>query len=464
MKSVFIAGLLLMVILASCRKDSFITGPNAQMSTSADTLFFDTVFTSAGSTTQFLRIYNNNDQKLRLSNIVLGGGITSAFRMNVDGIAGASVNNVEIDANDSIYVFVTARLDPTGAKLPFVVRDSIGIEYNGNKRWVQLEAWGQNAHYLRSRLITGNMTWANDLPYVIIGGVKVDASATLTIEKGSRIYFHADAPLIVDGTLKVNGGPNDSAKVRFRGDRIDDPYRDYPAGWPGIIFTTSSHDNVLRHADISNAYQAIVATDPVTNGSVKLLLDGCRIDNAYDAGILGVHSSITAQNCLVSNCGKGVMLVYGGNYNFTHCTDAAFSNTLIQHKEPALVVTDYAGGGNALKTADMRASFTNCIFWGDFGLVDDEVIVKKAGNNAFNVNFQNCLWKVKNNPTNSTAANIIANQPPLFDSVNTQKNYYDFRLRGGSPAVHKGIPTSVTTDIDGRPRNPNSPDLGCYER
>ena len=69
-KSVFF--FCLVVTLAfSCRKDTFITSPQANVSTSVDTLKYDTVFTSAGSVTQSFKIFNNNNQKLRLSQVKL---------------------------------------------------------------------------------------------------------------------------------------------------------------------------------------------------------------------------------------------------------------------------------------------------------------------------------------------------------------------------------------------------------
>jgi hypothetical protein len=465
MKYLPIAILLTGIFFVACKKDSFITSSTASLSTSVDTLHFDTVFTTTGSVTQFFRIYNNNNQKLRLSKVALGGGSQSFFKMNVDGAATSEATDVDIDANDSIYVFVTVKINPSAANLPFVVQDSIQIEYNGNERWVQLEAWGQNANFFRSALITGNVTWTNNKPYVITGGLLVDQNATLTIQKGCHIYLHADAPLIVDGTLNVTGEKYDSTRVVFKGDRLDAPYRDYPGAWPGIYFRQTSKDNLLQFASIQNAYQGVIAEDPSVNGNPKVTLSECIIDNCYDAGVLGIQSAIKAQNCLVSNCGKNVLLGYGGEYNFTHCTVATYSNSYILHKDPVLTVTDYVKNGNTLLTANCTANFTNCIFWGENGTVDNEVVADKEGNTTFNVNFQNCLWKVKSNPVNTTSINIIANQSPLFDSINTQLNIYSFRLKAESPAVNKGIATGLTIDLDGQPRKVGAaPDLGCYEK
>jgi hypothetical protein len=85
-----------------------------------------------------------------------------------------------------------------------------------------------------------------------------------------------------------------------------------------------------------------------------------------------------------------------------------------------------------------------------------------------NVNFDYDLWKIqKNDPTATggvTATQIINNQDPLFDSVNTLKNYYNFHLQNSSPAVNTGKNTAVSIDLDGNSRPIGVPDLGCYER
>ncbi|HMI61127.1 MAG TPA: choice-of-anchor Q domain-containing protein, partial [Puia sp.] len=80
------------------------------------------------------------------------------------------------------------------------------------------------------------------------------------------------------------------------------------------------------------------------------------------------------------------------------------------------------------------------------------------------VSFTNCLWKVKTAPANVTVAGMIANMDPLFDSVNNSRAFYDFHLKAGSPAIDKGVATSLLVDLDGNPRVVGLPDLGSYER
>ncbi len=464
MNKIFLTALAFVFLIGSCKKNSFNTSGGALVNFSADTLKFDTVFTSVGSITQSVKIINLNNQKLMLSEISLVGGNSSPFKINIDGASGAAANNIEVEANDSLYVFVTVNVNPAAGNLPFILEDSIRVSYNGNQRYIQLQAWGQNANFLRNNKISGNTVWPDNLPYVILGGLQVDSNATLTIQKGCKIYLHADAPFIVDGTLLVQGEKYDNTKVYFQGDRLDAPYNSFPGSWPGLFFRTSSKDNILEFAVIKNAYQGVVAENPSSDSNPKITLNECIIDDIFDAGILGVHTSIEARNCLVSNCGKNIVLGYGGNYNFTHCTVASFSNNYILHQNPVLNISNYAIQGNNILVNDITTTFTNCIFWGDFGLVDDEVVASRQSNAVFKVSFANCLWKVKTEPTGVDTVNMVVNADPAFVNINTQKRQFDFHLNVVSPAIDKGIDTGIPLDLDGNPRAVGLPDLGCYEK
>ena len=453
------------LLLLSCKKDSFISSPDALLRTSTDSLKYDTVFTTIGSVTKSFKIINDNNQKLRLGRVKLMGGTASAYKMNVDGIATTEATNLVIEANDSIYVFVSVTINPNATNLPFVVSDSILIDYNGNSRFIQLQAFGQNANFLRNRVITGNITWTNNLPYVILGSLRIDTTASLTIQPGCRIYSHADAPFIVDGTLIVSGTKTNN--VVFTGDRLDDPYKDLPASWPGIYFRGTSKNSIMTFAVVKNAYQAVVLEKPSINANPKLVLHQSVVDNAYDVGIFSVNSSLNADNCLVSNCGNNIVLSYGGNYNFTHCTVASFSNSYILHKNPVLNLTNFALQNGTTVTADLNAVFRNNIFWGDEGgLVDNEVLVNKQGANPFNVLFEKNLYRALNDPSNSTLTGNIKNLNPSFDSVDVSKRIFDFRVTKNSsaPGINAGVASGFPKDLDDKNRNVGLPDLGCYEK
>lgn len=465
MKTLGIAAIFFLLLFYSCRKDSFISSPDARMTVTADTLKYDTVFVTAGSTYRFFKIINDNNRKLRVSSLKLMGGAASAYSLNVDGVPGSQFSNLELEANDSIYVFAQVNINPGAGNLPFILRDSIEIVYNGNKRLVQLEAWGQNAHFFRNKVISANETWNNDLPYVILGSLTVNAGQTLTINRGCRIYMHADAPIIVNGSLRVNGLKDTVNRVYFTGDRLDEPYKDFPASWPGIFFQPSSINNDLTYAVIKNAFQSVGLTDLASNGLPKLTLNECIIDNGLDAGIIAVNSSIRARNCLITNCGRNIFLVKGGDYQFTHCTVATFANRYIDHKDPVLYLRNYFTTANP-QPQSLNAVFRNCIFWGENGLVDNEVVVDKNGNNPFSVTFDANLWKVQTTPAYiNLPTGMINNRSPLFDSINTFRHYYDFRVqKGGSPALSAGVNANVLSDLDGKTRPVQQPDLGCFEK
>ncbi len=448
----------LIIFALGCKKEEYTTSTSALLKTSVDSVHFDTVFTTSGSVSQVFKIINDNKKGVRITSVRLFGNAVSAFKIIVDGRPGPQVMDVDVPAQDSIYVFITVMINPNTAPLPFIIRDSIEITYNGHQKWVQLDAYGRNAHYIYNKTISVSEIWQNDLPYVILGKLLVDSSATLTINRGCRIYVHADAPVLINGTLRVNGEQEDSARVVFSGDRLDNPYKDYPASYPGIMFTEKSRNNVMNYTTIKNAFQAIVSLEPSLG--TKLTLNQVVIDNAFDAGIIGINTSIDATNLLISNCGKNLQLIQGGNYLFVHCTLVGYTNNFIQHRDPSLVATDYFG----TVTKPLNAVFRNCIFWGDDnGLVPNEVLVARKLSSG-SVVFDKVLWRVQSIPLNSTITGAIANQYPLFDSTNTSLPYRKYRLTNNSPAKDKGVSTGVNIDLEGFPRPVGLPDLGAFEK
>ena len=445
----------------SCKKDGFITGKDAKLATSADSLKFDTVFTVTGSITKSFKILNNNDQKLLLSKIKLGGGLLSPYKMNVNGLATAQANNIEIAGNDSIYVFVTLTVNPTSANLPFILSDSIIINYNGLTKFVQLEAFGQNAIFIRNGLVAGNIIFTNSLPYVILGGLQIANGGSLIINAGTKIYCHADAPILVDGQLVCNGTKMEP--IIFSGDRLDDPYKNFPASWPGIYFRGTSKDNLLQFTYIKNAYQAVVVLQPSVNTNPKLSLKQCIIDNAFEAGLFCNNTNVVAENCLFSNNGNNIYVEKGGIYSFTHCTVAAYSNNFVLHQKPAVYFTD-ADASN--QSAALNATMRNCIIYGDAGFVENDLQTKKTGTNSFVVNIDRCLYRATNDPANTVITQSIKNIDPAFDSVDVTRQFYNFRITKNAlaPGINKGISTSLLKDLDDKNRNIGIPDIGAYEK
>ena len=196
---------LLLTAASSCKKDMLLnTGGNLRFST--DTLTFDTVFTSLGSFTQAIKLFNEQDQSVNVTSVRLEGGANSFFNLNVNGIEGNEVFDQELAANDSLYVFATVKVDPTNEDNPFIVTDRLIATMNGKEYSIPMIAYGQNAYYYVDTVIETNTTWLTNKPYVIMKNALVGNGATLTIPAGCRIYMHADSRLFIDsGTLKING-------------------------------------------------------------------------------------------------------------------------------------------------------------------------------------------------------------------------------------------------------------------
>lgn len=452
------------VLTFSCKKETFITSSDARLSLSTDTIKFDTVFTQTGSITRTFKIFNNNDQKLRLTSIELKGGNSSPFRININGVAAISQTNISLAANDSMYIFVTVNINPTQANLPFILADSIRIEYNGNIRWVQLQAYGQNAVFLNNAVVSANTSFTNAKPYVILGSLEIKPGITLTLNEGVKIYAHANAPILVDGTMIVNGTVTNP--ILFTGDRLDDPYDKFPASWPGIYLRAASINNIFSFAQVKNANQGIVVTGQSQNGNPKLVLHQSIISNASDAGLLCNNSSVNVDNTLIYNSGSNLLIKSGGTYNFTNCTFAGYSNNYQFHKTPVAQLYNFDEFNGTTITAALNASFKNCILWGENGSLENEILLQKQGTTAFSVTLDHCLYKADSEPAGAIIAASLRNIDPQFDSLDIRNNIYNFRTtkEPSSPVVSAGAATTFPRDLDNKPRNPVNPDIGAYEK
>ncbi|MEA3505397.1 MAG: hypothetical protein U9R32_09440, partial [Bacteroidota bacterium] len=121
LKNSLFVTLVFVIGLMSCeKKDAINSSPDVKLGFSMDTVMFDTVFSTVGSTTKDFRIYNNSSSAIEISSITLARGNKSQFRINVDGVSGTDFSDIKIYPNDSLYVFVRVTIDPTEENLPFV--------------------------------------------------------------------------------------------------------------------------------------------------------------------------------------------------------------------------------------------------------------------------------------------------------------------------------------------------------
>ncbi len=229
--------LIILLFTVSCRKDQLLTDNSAKLEISEDSILYDTVFTSIGSTTRAFKIYNRHEQPIKISKAWIESGAGSKFRMNIDGIPGYIINDIEIPAEDSIWAFVEVTVDPNSQNTPLVITDRILFETNGNQQQVVLEAWGQDAHYYNGQVLC-NQVWNNDKPYLIYNSIFVDSLCSLTINAGCRVHFHKGSALLVQGTLLVNGTRSNPAI--FQGDRLEPFYAEVADQWYGIWMLNGS--------------------------------------------------------------------------------------------------------------------------------------------------------------------------------------------------------------------------------
>lgn len=447
-------------LLFSCK--SKILSENYKLVFSDDTVYFDTVFATIGSATRELRVRNPEKNIVLIEKIDLSGGANSQFRMNIDGEPGYSRENVEIEPGDSIFIFIEVNVDPSGQNSPLAVTDSINFRTGNSIQKVQLLAWGQDINLIKNKVI-GTTTWNKDKPFLIYNNVFIDTLSTLTIDKGSRIYFHRNSIMTVAGTIVVNG-TNDSP-VLFAGDRLEKMYKDIPGQWLGIDILNISSGNSIDHAVIRNTVSGIKIGDPINSSNIPdLKILNTSVSHSTITCLSAVNSSIVAANCIFSHSGKNCINIYGsGNYQFTSCTifdqwDYGFRLT------PSLFVSEKQNSGK--KSAQMLFRLNNSVVYGD---LNSEMEIEPSGM-TFTGNYliDHCLLKLDTLHSTFWSGEIfpdaIINKNPLFIDVLS----YDYRPDTLSPLIDKGNPLYTIDfpfDIRGESRTKDGkPDIGAFER
>jgi hypothetical protein len=456
---IFTLAIISCLFIWSCSKDHLSSDPNAvnslTFSTGIDTVKFDTVFTAQGSTTQIVKIFNNNSQKISFSSIDLGGGDASSYSLNINGRAANSLTDVTLEAGDSLYVFVKVNISPNATTSPFIVSDSINFRLNGNVEKLYLQAYGQNAHYISTANITKDTTWNADLPIVVMNDILLPTSTKLNIAKGVKVYFHGNTHLLINGTLNALG--DSLSRIQMTTDRLDDPYNTVAGSWGGLTFGAASSSNILQYISIKNAQIAIADTSNTSvNSNYKLTLNSCEIYNCSNAGIAAVNSNIYLYNSLIYNNNYNISIA-GGNYNLLYNTIAAYSNNLLGHNNPCITV------GNS--STPINLAVKNSIIYGENATISNELSfdTQLSSSNA-QVSLTNSLLKISTTPSYVQTSNLILNVDPLFTTVNNDRAIYDFHLQNNSPALQKALyDNSVLIDYQGNLRSITAPTVGAFE-
>ena len=478
MKRFFLIMIGFAMALASCRQENPISDdPSHRLQFSVDTVLFVTVFTSLGSSTHHLVLYNPYPQDLMISEVRLMGGEQSRFNINLDGDPGTEFHDKILPANDSLYTFLTVTIDPTDANTPFVVEDSLLFVTNGNVQQIKLVAWGQNARY-----IVGDQTvsvlrypytivadsletshWTNELPYVIYGYALINSWGTLHIHEGTHIHIHDKSGIVSwsEGQLIVEGTA--TQPVVIEGDRLEGAFQDEPGQWDRIWLQECrpGADHRIEHAIIRNGYIGVQAESFLKATQAALRLNNCIIENHTGMGLYALYYAIEANNLVVDNCGQYACAVQiGGDYVFRHCTFGNYWWKSVR-TNPTLVFNNYYDDEEQRNEFPFHFEMGNSIV---YGVSKNEFVTDLSGQTVDTTYlFDHCLIKTETFQGTSPGFNTcLFNQDPLFKDARN----FDFHLSDVlSPAVGSGNPviaTQVPYDLEGTNRL-GTPDLGAYQ-
>lgn len=402
------------MILLSCERETFVRdGGEVQLAFSIDTVAFDTVFTTMGTATQKVTVYNRSDDNLILSSVTLEKGRTSRFRLNVDGDTSMIAHDVEIEAGDSIFVFVQANINPNDEQSPFLVEDAVSFS-NGQR--LPLTAWGRNAVYhITPRdsvwLRIGNETWTDSLPHVVVGNVLVSEDCTLRLTAGAEVHFATNAMLIVDSAARLLVQGTAERPVLLTSLRHDGWYRFLPGQWQTVWFYNYSTGNMIDHAVIENATGGLRCYP-----GAQLTVSNSILRNISDCAIIGQGATVAGNNLLVYDCLAGFTALMGGSYDFRRCTFANYWSYNARKIETIVLSNQMLTSAGVVGGALTKADFVDCIIW---GTRSPEVLLSEDERWPFNYRF-----------VHSIVRGGEWDEDPLF----TDPREDDYTLQEGSPA------------------------------
>lgn len=482
-KLYFLSTILISVIISAgftaCNDQIFSSNPKDKLSFSTDTLAFDTVFTTLGSATSKIMIYNRNNVALKISHLGIAGGKESPFKINVDGSLNANnqFDNLEIRAKDSMYVFVSVTVNPTNINSPVLIMDSIIVQTNGNIQNVKLQAFGQDMKILKNKYILNDTTLTGEKPYLVYGYLAVDTAKTLTLKPGCRFYFHNNANMIVYGNLRAEGTAENP--ITMRGDRLDKikfatpfPYNNVAGQWGGLYLLWKGGKHVMQHVNMNSGYVGVYFSNEDRNTIPSLEISDCRIHNFLLYGLVVQNGNVQVTNTEISNTSSYCVFLNGGKHSFIQTTIANFfDNSTVQptsrDKKPAVMIM------NLNRVSPMESIFRNCIISGS---IDNEFSLATRYPGQYKGTFDHCYIKKTDslNLAQFTKIRWAERNDTVFKSTryDLEKNtYFNFMPDSVSPA--RGIgnvidPIIVTKyhldfDLNGNSRPANNPDAGAYE-
>lgn len=505
-KLIFLFFVGLAISVSSCREDFVFEPSTGDLVFSKDTIYLDTVFANIGSSTYTLKVYNKSSKDIKIPTIQLGKGLTSKYRMTVDGMTGENnriFHDVELLAKDSMYIFIetTAGIGDANPS-DFLYTDQIEFDSGANLQKVELVTLIQDAYFIfpnkqngitesipigfdedgtvletNGRNLSHNhpdngdeFTFQTDKPYVVYGYASVPNGETLTIPGGARVHFHDSSGLVVQqgGTLHIDGSTSTTAalenEVIFEGDRLEPGFSDVPGQWGTVYLRQGSTNHRIKNLTIKNAIIGLLVEN---NFGTPMTIENTQIYDCSNIGLLGRAATIEGKNLVINTAGvASLACTLGGSYEFKHCT---FNNNWASSKQVAVTVDNYytdTTTNQQIAFDLIKADFKNCII---FGSNQIELLVNKSNDTSkqFNKLFSKCQIKFNNTNNQFTsnpdyafindATEIIKNGIVDFQDISKNKLF----IGADSASKNFGVDVGVPFDILGNPRN-GVFDLGAY--
>lgn len=457
--------------------DHFTSDSSARISFSQDTLCLDTLYSEQPSSTRTLLVYNKGNKALKIDEIRLLHGVERGFRINVDGRSGQRFERVTLPAGDSIHVFVEATLPRMMDDLPQLITDSILFRFNGKQQALRIESWCHNLdqydllHIQRDSVITAQR------PLYVRDSLVVDEGVTLTLDAGVHLLLGDNAHISVYGTLCSNGTP--AERVLIEGLRRDYlipsvNYRLVPGQWNYVRLARGTKGNKLLYTTIRNGRDGLICDGSLpATGDETLYAEGLIITNMKGRALTLDRARARLYNCELSNTLSTTLLVTGGMTELLHCSLVNYYAW--DKREGSTLVYNLPEGSGAEQTS-LKATNT---------LVDGtRSVIRIAGRDLMGgeielaekvrerTTFDHCYLRTALPQNNGVAYFdcIEAKQPADDVYVNVGRDrkkdkmdfVYFFQPWADAPWVQKGMPTTLSIDIQGRTRATH-PTIGAYE-
>ena len=449
------------LFLFSCKNDDIVFDTPAQsLKFSTDTVFCDTVYNQMRSETYAVKVYNNDNKDVQIPRISLEGGNASLYRINVDGKSGTDFKNVPLRKNDSLFVFV--EIAPTANAPEAIAEDKVVFETSAGQQKVTLFSVVQDAEYFiqsdkNPNILSDDTTWKNDKAKIIFGDLTLAEGKRLTIEKGTKVYFHKKSGLNISKNARLDVQGDYQNEVTFRGDRNDTRYDTLPANWNGIRMDAASTLNM----NYAKVYGGTVGLQLKDNTAT---ITNSIIHTFQSFGIYAIGATLKTNNLVMNNCGEADLAIFkGGSYHLTYSTFANYWDLNGSLSGLSIYATNSWKDGDTEYKEPLDFNMTNSIAYNN---LSNAVLFVPTNGQVFNYNIKNSLLKYDDKAgfafeNNNNIQNSFKNVEPKF------ANYYihkmNLRVKEGSGAIGKGTRlVAGEKDITGKDRKSPST-IGAYE-